>query len=99
MSGSDLPKVWHDFQAATEDGCLVLSLNGTQADVARLGLRLAPGLRLQFWCEDEDEHGTRDDLVAVGVVEYDSVNKVWLARLEDPGVEHESQSTCRLTSR
>ena len=75
----------------TEDGRLVLTIAGTQRDLTDLGISLREGLRLTFWCEDADAYGVRDDLVATGIVEFDPITEYWLARLESPGIQNQSE--------
>ncbi len=84
------PRIWHDFQNCDEDGRLRLHIQGTIADLAKHGIELREGLRLRFYDEDDDSSGKRDDLTATGVVERNSGNGTWVARLDKNGVRHES---------
>lgn len=73
-----LPKVFADFQNADPSGRLRLNCIGTIEDLATLGLRLQPGLRLRVYS---------DDLEADGVVEYSEEEHLWVAAIDWQAIE------------
>jgi hypothetical protein len=60
----------------------------TLREIEKLGLQLEEGLALNVWDEDENEHGDRDDLIAVGVIEREADSGEWTLQFTECG--HES---------
>ena len=89
MATHDRPRVWHDFQASTPEGLLVLTLRGTLESLESQGIELREGLELELWCDDETLEGERDDLVARVTIERDREYDGWLARMDERGIVHE----------
>jgi hypothetical protein len=80
--------VWVDFNRRGGD-TVYLDLPATEADLRRLGIELVEGVVLNVWDADGNDFGERDDLVATGVVEWDSQRCAWFLRITRRS--HESQ--------
>jgi hypothetical protein len=73
-----IPKVFADFHNADASGRLRLNCAGTLHDLARLGVTLAPQLRLRL-CSEE--------LEADGTVEFSAEEKLWVAVIDWQAIE------------
>ncbi|MBA3713781.1 MAG: hypothetical protein H0W76_15215 [Pyrinomonadaceae bacterium] len=87
-------KVRADFNGLFED-VLCLSHEDTCVDETGAALHLRQGLILMAYDEDADEHGNRDDLIALGIVEQAPAwllcnGSKWVLRIDENGVNHES---------
>lgn len=63
---------------------------GTYDDLKAAGIQPLRGLRLQFYCDDGDPSGKRDDLLFEGVVDYDDDRRNWCAVVDWDTIRHES---------
>ena len=73
--------VYADFMKCDAENRLVLICFGTHRDLEKHNINLKDGLKLVFYNEDENDNGILDDLVAEGIVEYDTNNKRWTAKI------------------
>ena len=85
--------IYADFMKADDEDRLILSCLGTHRDLQRFDLSLKEGLELVFYNDDVDEAGNRDDLVVKGVVEFDSRNQRWRARIDWDAIKNISKLT------
>ena len=69
---------------------LILTCQGTFADLAKQKLELKEGLEVTFYADDADEHGTPDDLEADGVCHFDSKAQYWIGRINWNAIRHAS---------
>jgi len=88
-------RVWADFNGLFGDK-LCLSHGDTCPDADGNPVTLRKGMVLTAFQEDADEHGTRDDLIASGVVERSPFSlrcngSRWILRIDGNGVRHESE--------
>lgn len=63
----------------------------TLREIEELGLQLAEGLVLNVWDEDVNDHGDRDDLIAVGVIEREDDSGEWTLQFTAWGHESDQQ--------
>ena len=73
--------IYADFMKCDCENRLLLTCRGTHQDLEKHNIRLKDGLKLVFYNEDEDDDGNRDDLVVEGVVQYDTNNQRWAAKI------------------
>jgi hypothetical protein len=84
------PPVWGDFNASVApDGIRLMPK--TLREIEELGLQLEEGLVLNVWDEDVNEHGDRDDLIAVGVIEREDGSGEWTLQFTECGHESDLQ--------
>lgn len=82
--------MWVDFNASVApDG--VRLMPKTLREIEELGLELEEGLVLNVWDEDVNEHGDRDDLIAVGVIEREDDSGEWTLQFTECGHESDQQ--------
>jgi hypothetical protein len=79
-----------DFQNADAKGRVRLNSVGTINDLASQQVALQPGLVVDLYAEDADEHGRLQRLVAGGVVEYSSDEQCWVAAIDWDKIRAES---------
>jgi hypothetical protein len=84
------PPVWSDFQGADWDGRLRLDRPGSIDDLERNDLALHEGMRLVLYDMDADDKRRTDDLVAVGIVEWDAEEGRWVCAVNWDDVDHVS---------
>ncbi len=63
---------------------------GTQQDIQLNDIKLQEGLRLSFYCEDEDDAGKQDDLLFEGTVHFDSEKQQWYVLVDENSYRHAS---------
>lgn len=83
--------IYADFMKSDMEGKLPLTCLGTHRDLEKYGITLEDGLELVFYNEDEDDAGNRDDLVVKGIVEFDSSNQRWRARINRDAIKNISK--------
>lgn len=76
-----LPLIFADFMNADPQGRVRLICVGTTEDLARLGVRLEPGLHVTL--HDEE-------LEADGEVEFSTDENIWVAKIDWDAVRHVS---------
>lgn len=86
-----LPHIYADFQNADALGRIRLNCVGTVRDLAEQGIELREGTALSLYCDDADDDGNRDHLVAVGTATYSADERCWVAVVDWNAVAHESQ--------
>jgi len=86
-----MPKIYADFQNADIEGRVRLNCNGTLKDIAREKLELSHGLALVLCSDDADANGNADELRAIGIVEYSTDEKIWVARVDPTTLHHASE--------
>ena len=72
---ADLPRIYFDSNAATEDGRYILSVAGSSRDIRSLGDSLRPGMRVLLYMTDE--------LEVEATLELDSERQIWLGLPDD----------------
>src|SRR4051794_39486583 len=72
------PPIWADLARTDWDGRLRLDLPGTFRDLERHRLVLRDGLKLVVFDRDGTEVADVDDIIAVGVVQYDDAEGHWV---------------------
>jgi hypothetical protein len=90
----NVPKVRADFNGLFGD-LLCLSHSETCKDESGSEVRLQAGMSVTAFDHDEDEHGTRDNLIASGIVEpspewLQCQGSKWALKIDKNGVRHES---------
>jgi len=63
---------------------------GTLQDIQLNDIALKEGLKLSFYCEDEDDSGHSDDLIFEGTVHFDSEKNKWYALIDEDSYRHAS---------
>lgn len=63
----------------------------TLLELEELGLHLEEGMVLNVWDEDVNDHGDRDDLIAVGVIEREVDSGEWTLQFTECGHESDQQ--------
>ena len=63
---------------------------GTRQDLDANGIELREDLRLQFYCDDGDRAGKRDDLLFEGTVHFDADRREWYALIDEGSYRHTS---------
>jgi hypothetical protein len=84
------PKVYADFQNLDDSDRLRLNSAGTQQDLERQGLPLREGMKLTLYTGDADDQGRPDELLAEGVVHYDTNAQCWVAEVDWSALRHAS---------
>jgi len=87
-------RVWADFNGLFGE-ILCLSHHDTAPDENGQKVHLQAGMIVTAFMEDLNEQGTRDDLIASGVVEpappeLRRRGSRWILRIDENGVRHES---------
>lgn len=72
---ADLPRIYFDSNAATEDGRYILSIAGSLKDIRSLGDSLRPGMRVLLYMTDE--------LEVEATLELDGARQTWLGLPDD----------------
>jgi hypothetical protein len=65
--------------------------DGTLADLRRYGVELVEGLVLDFYSDDADDDGRRDDLVFKGSVHHDAASGQWFVLVDEASYHHGSE--------
>lgn len=88
-------EMYVDFNEMLAPNLVLLS--ATDSKVAATGeqISLRAGLQVAIYMDDFDEEGSRDDLVAFGVVEANTSagwaeHVRWCCRIDDQGIRHRS---------
>lgn len=63
---------------------------GALRDIAKTGLELREGVVVDFYDQDGDSEGNRDDLLFEGTLHYDSQKKSWYAIIDPKSWHHQS---------
>ena len=85
-----LPEIYADFQNLDRLNRLRLTCRGTREELDRSGIELHEGLVLTFHMDDADDQGCADDLLVEGVVQFDEVERSWIADVDWSKVYHRS---------
>lgn len=64
---------------------------GTTQDIMLDEVELTDGLRLGFYCEDEDDKGGPDELLFEGTVHFDPEKGQWYAIIDENSYHHVSE--------
>ena len=88
------PRLWADFNGLFGE-YLCLSHGDTCRDETGADVTLRSGMLVTAYCEDSDEDGRPDSLIASGTVEPATPGLVghhsrWVLRIDGHGVRHES---------
>lgn len=89
--------IWVDFNKsmfadpARQKIGVLLTPRGTLNDLAKYGIELREGMVLRVYSDDADEAGERDDLVAQGVVEFNTQVNSWVLWIDSEQIRHVSQ--------
>lgn len=75
-------RIYVDPHKTDGHGRVLLTALGTKADLDRHGMQLEHGMRLDFYTDDADDSGARDDLLFSGVVHYNEELKAWVATID-----------------
>lgn len=84
------PRIYVDFMKTDDQGRLLLTCIGTRRDLETQGVQLQDGLLLHVYSDDLDKDGNRDDLVADGIVRFDSDNRRWVLEIDRNGIQNAS---------
>jgi hypothetical protein len=87
------PRVYADFQNLDDENRLRLTCAGTRQDLDRLGIELREGMALTLYTDDANDEGEADELLADGIVHYDSRNNCWVATIDWHALRHASQES------
>jgi|SRR5208282_6759199 len=64
---------------------------GTTQDIMLDEVKLCEGLRLGFYCEDQDDEGMPDELIFDGTVHFDHEKGQWYAIIDENSYRHASE--------
>jgi hypothetical protein len=88
-----------DFNELIEENLILLSKSDYCQDSLGNRVYLYEGLEVKIYCEDTDENGNRDNLIADGKVELNNCEfdwtKIvkWNCRIDSKGIRHESDNS------
>ncbi len=85
------PRVYADFQNLDDENRLRLTCAGTRRDLEREGIELQEGLGLTLYSDDANDDGQPDELLAEGVVQFNKVEKCWVAAIDWNAIRHASE--------
>ena len=85
-------RVYVDLMKTDARRRILLHTVGTRADLQRFGIELSEGLALAVYCDDLDDLGRENALVADGVVTWDSEAQRWVLDIDWGKLRHESDS-------
>lgn len=63
---------------------------GTTQDIMLEEIKLAEGLQVGFYCEDQDDEGRPDELIFEGTVHFDREKGQWYAIIDENSYRHAS---------
>jgi hypothetical protein len=84
------PRVYADFQNLDDENRLRLTCAGTLRDLERHGIELREGIVLTLYTDDANDEGRPDELLAEGVVHYDTTEECWVAAIDWQAARHAS---------
>ncbi|GIH05391.1 hypothetical protein Rhe02_34580 [Rhizocola hellebori] len=84
------PRIYADPLKTDDDGRLLLVTRGTRNDLQKYGIVLSDGLEVDFYTDDADDAGVRDDLLFSGVVHFDGELCAWVADIDWSRCRHAS---------
>ncbi|MBL1274532.1 MAG: hypothetical protein COB30_000430 [Ectothiorhodospiraceae bacterium] len=89
------PYIYVDFNEMVEQNLVLLSQEDTKVDSTGKLVSLYQGLEIVIYMDDLDESGSKDNLIAEGVVEKNihedwSAHVKWCCRIDRCGIQHES---------
>ena len=87
------PRVYADFQNLDDENRLRLTCAGTRRDLERQGIELREGMNLTLYTDDATDDGQPDELLAEGVVHYDSAENCWVAAIDWNAIRRKSNPT------
>lgn len=82
--------IFVDFQKTDDVGRLRLNTIGARSDIERLGLVLSEGLAVKVYCDDADENGNEDNLIANGIIRRNTATGEWVVEVDEAAIQHES---------
>lgn len=82
--------IYADTNKYDEEYRLILTTFGTHRDLEKHKIILENGLNLTFYMDDADENGNEDNLIFDGEVQYDELNKRWVAVINWDNFRHVS---------
>ncbi len=85
------PRVYADFQNLDDENRLRLTCAGTRRDLERQGIELREGMVLTLYTDDANDEGQPDELLAEGIVQYNDVEKCWVAAIDWHAIRHGSE--------
>ena len=78
-----------DVNNYDDEGRIVFT-SGTRKDLEKYGIVPTNGIKLTFYMYDEDNNGNEDNLIFDGIVQYDELNKRWVAVIDWDDFKHVS---------
>jgi hypothetical protein len=81
-------RVYADFQNLDEENRVRLICAGTLRDLG--GRTLTQGDSIALYTDDADDAGNPDPLLADGLVEFNDVERCWVARIDWSALRHAS---------
>lgn len=85
-------RIWVDFMKTDDLRRIVLTTQGTLADLRNQSIELYEGMELSVYSDDADEVGRPDNLLVNGVVLFDKLAKRWVLEIDWDAIRHESDS-------
>jgi hypothetical protein len=93
----DAPRIYADFQNLDDANRLRLTCVGTLQDLESQGVELKDGLVLTLYTDDADDHGQPDEMLVEGLVQYNDIEKCWVAEINWRNLRHASDELIRTT--
>src|SRR5262245_60828430 len=90
FNGAMRPRIYADLMKTDDEGRLLLTTIGTASDLKQHGIALRDGLEVDFYADDADADGVRDDILFAGVVHYNQQLGAWVADVDWSGLRHAS---------
>jgi hypothetical protein len=84
------PRVYADFQNLDNENRLRLTCAGTRRDLERQALELREGMVLTLYTDDATDDGQSDELLADGVVHFNTPENCWVAAIDWQAIRHAS---------
>lgn len=90
-----IPMLCVDFNEMLEPDLVLLSQSNTKVDIEGTSIHLNEGLKVIVYCDDSDEFGNPDRLLAEGIVERNTstgwgYRAKWCCRIAK-GIYHQSE--------
>lgn len=83
------PRIYSDYNGPYQPDFMLLSYQGTKADLDRLGLTLNDGMKVTVYSDsDEEEDLEADGIVRFGVIPGTSGNPCWYADTRGSEIRH-----------
>lgn len=65
-----------------DDKFRLILTSGSFRDLEKYQIGLREGMDLWFYMDDADDDGNQDDLIMKGILQYDSENERWTAKID-----------------